>query len=55
MSQQHIDDMIWYVDELGENLTDWEKEFIRSLIDERPASYSEKQISIVYKLYNQKC
>lgn len=42
------------IDEKGENLTDWEVNFIASFIDHPMPTYSEKQTEIINRIYNTK-
>ena len=43
------------IDELGLNLTHWEIQFISGLIDRSPVFYTQKQIEIIYRIYEEKC
>jgi hypothetical protein len=47
--------MVQVIDEEGQNLTTWEVNFIASLIDKPPRSYSLKQIEIITRIYDEKC
>ena len=44
-----------HIDSFGKKLSDWEIKFIASLIDCPPAEYSEKQIKIITRIYDEKC
>jgi len=44
-----------HIDMFGKNLSDWEVYFIANLIDNPPEKYSEKQIAVIERIYDQKC
>jgi hypothetical protein len=47
--------MVQVIDEEGQNLTTWEVNFIASLIDKPPKTYSLKQMEIIIRIYDEKC
>lgn len=47
-------DIVQEIDEKGEKLSDWEKQFIASLIDNPPEWYSKKQEETVKRIYDQR-
>ena len=54
MTREEVEDIIYDIDELGEDLTLWEIDFISGLIDNPPAVYSDKQIEIIERIYEQR-
>jgi hypothetical protein len=48
-------EMVIIIDEEAENLTTWEFDFIVSLIDKPPKTYSLKQSEIIKRIYDEKC
>lgn len=42
------------IDEEGEDLTEWEIDFISSLVDEPPENYSRKQKDKIEQLFKEK-
>jgi hypothetical protein len=42
------------IDSFGKNLTDWEKKFIADIVDNPPKNFSEKQIKIIKRIYDEK-
>lgn len=44
-----------HIDSFGKRLSEWEVKFIAGLIDNPPDSYSEKQVAIIERIYNEKC
>lgn len=47
--------LIEHIDSFGKGLSDWEITFISNLIDNPPKNYSEKQIEIINRIYDEKC
>jgi len=47
--------LVEHIDVFGVKLTDWEVGFISNLIDNPPETYSEKQIEIIDRIYDEKC
>ena len=47
-------DKIRKIDQDGEGLTSWEIDFIASFIDNPPRSFTQKQIEIVDRIWNQR-
>ena len=43
------------IDSFGHGLSDWEINFIAGLIDNPPEAYSEKQVAIINRIYDEKC
>ena len=48
-------ELVEHIDIFGKDLTEWEVNFIAKLIDHSPESYSEKQIAIINRIYDEKC
>lgn len=44
-----------HIDSFGKNLSDWEVKFIANLLDNPPKHYSDKQIEIITRIYDEKC
>ena len=47
--------LVEHIDSFGKGLSKWEIDFIASLIDNPPDEYSEKQVEIINRIYDQKC
>lgn len=47
--------LVEHIDTFGKNLTEWEIKFIANLIDNPPQFYSERQIEIINRIYDEKC
>lgn len=47
-------DCVTEIDVCGEGLTEWEVEFIASLIDNPPDEVTEKQEQIITRIYSQR-
>ena len=47
--------LVEHIDSFGKKLTDWEKGFIANLMDNPPKEYSEKQVNIINRIYDEKC
>ena len=47
--------LVEHIDSFGKNLNEWEINFIANLMDNPPQEYSEKQIKIIERIYNEKC
>jgi len=47
--------LVAHIDAFGKGLNDWEVKFIADLIDNPQESYSEKQIEIIHRIYDEKC
>ena len=54
-SRKETEDLVKHIDEFGEDLTEWEIDFIADLIDNPPAAYSEKQETVIQRIYEQRC
>ncbi len=46
--------LVEHIDSFGKGLNDWEVKFIAGLIDHPPPHYSEKQIKIINRIYDEK-
>ena len=55
MKQSEAKTLIGHIDFFGKNLTDWEKKFIADMIDKQPFVFSEKQMQIITRIYDEKC
>lgn len=47
--------LVNHIDSFGKNLSEWEVNFIADMIDSPPDNYSEKQIAIINRIYDEKC
>jgi len=47
--------LVEHIDTYGKGLTEWEVNFIANMLDHPPKHYSEKQIEIINRIYDQKC
>ncbi len=47
--------LVEHIDMFGKNLNQWEINFIADLMDNPPEKYSEKQIAIINRIYDEKC
>ena len=47
--------LVEHIDSFGEGLSEWEVNFITGMMDNPPAKYSEKQIAIINRIYDEKC
>lgn len=47
--------LVKHIDSFGKNLSEWEVNFIADMLDNPPKEYSEKQIKIINRIYDQKC
>ena len=46
--------LVEHIDTFGKGLSKWEVDFIAGLIDNPPDEYSEKQINIIHRIYDEK-
>ena len=47
--------LVDHIDSFGKGLSDWEVNFIADMIDHPPEVYSEKQVKIINRIYDEKC
>jgi len=47
--------LVEHIDSFGHNLSEWEKDFIANMLDNPPQEYSEKQIKVINRIYDEKC
>ena len=47
--------LVEHIDSFGKGLNEWEVKFISDLIDNPPRHYSKKQVSIINRIYDNKC
>ena len=47
--------LVEHIDIFGKGLSEWEINFIADLMDNPPEKYSEKQVGIINRIYEQKC
>ena len=47
--------LVEHIDLFGKDLTEWEVNFIADMMDHPPKKYSEKQVEIINRIYDQKC
>ncbi len=50
-----IEELVLHIDSFGRNLNSWEVDFISSLIDDPPETYTEKQKLVINRIYDMKC
>jgi len=57
MSESEFDPkvLVKHIDLFGKGLTDWEVNFIADLIDNPPEEYSPRQITVINRIYDEKC
>ena len=48
-------DLVEHIDSFGKGLSQWEIEFIANLIDNPPERYSDRQVEVIERIYEQKC
>ena len=46
--------LVEHIDSFGKGLSDWEINFIAGLIDNPPTNYSEKQVAVIERIYDEK-
>jgi len=46
--------LVEHIDAFGKKLTEWEVNFIADMIDNPPEKYSQKQIEIINRIYDEK-
>jgi len=47
--------LVEHIDSFGHGLSEWEINFIADMLDHPPKTYSDKQIEIINRIYDQKC
>lgn len=47
--------LVEHIDSFGKGLSEWEVNFIANLMDNPPEIYSEKQVEIINRIYDEKC
>ena len=47
--------LVEHINSFGHGLSEWEVNFIADMLDNPPMNYSEKQIEIINRIYDQKC
>jgi len=47
--------LVEHIDSFGKGLNEWEVNFIADMLDNPPKAYSEKQVEIINRIYDQKC
>ena len=47
--------LVEHIDSFGHGLNEWEVNFIANMLDNPPKTYSEKQVEIINRIYDQKC
>ena len=55
MSEFDPAELVECIDLFGKGLTGWEVKFIANMVDNPPAHYSEKQVEIINRIYDEKC
>ena len=46
--------LVEHIDSFGKGLTDWEVNFIADMMDSPPQEFSDKQIEIINRIYDEK-
>jgi len=52
-SQRELEDMLDTIEQRGENLTDWESQFVDSMTRQE-GNFSYKQATVIDRIYEQK-
>jgi hypothetical protein len=47
--------LIEHIDSFAKGLSEWEINFVADMIDHPPERYTEKQLAIIERIYDQKC
>ena len=47
--------LVEHIDSFGHGLNEWEICFVADMLDNPPEVYSEKQVAIINRIYDQKC
>ena len=47
--------LVEHIDIFGKGLSQWETDFIINMVDNPPEVYSEKQVKIINRIYDEKC
>lgn len=47
--------LVEHIDSFGTRLSEWEVKFIANMIDNPPKTYSEGQVAIINRIYDEKC
>ncbi len=47
--------LVEHIDSFGKGLSNWEVGFIADMIDNPPREYSDAQVDIINRIYNEKC
>ena len=47
--------LVEHIDSFGKGLSEWEINFIANLMENPPEKYSEKQIAVIDRIYEEKC
>jgi hypothetical protein len=57
MSKEEFDPkvLVEHIDSFGKGLSEWEVNFIANMIDNPPTQYTEKQKTIINRIYDEKC
>ncbi len=55
MTDHSPQELVEHIDSFGKRLSQWEKNFIADMIDNPPENFSEKQIEVIHRIYDEKC
>ena len=55
MNKEDTAELVEHIDTFGKKLSNWEVNFIGSLIDDPPDEYSDKQVEVIERIYDEKC
>jgi len=55
LDKKTLDALVVHIDRFGKDLTEWEKEFIISLVESPPDTYSAKQAAKIDLIYDKRC
>ena len=55
LDKKTLDALVVHIDRFGKDLTEWEKEFIATLLASPPDTYSAKQAAKIDLIYDKRC
>lgn len=47
--------LIEHIDSFGKALSEWEVNFIAGFMDNMPENFTEKQVAIINRIYDERC
>lgn len=48
-------EIVEHIDSFAQDLSEWEVQFIAGFVDNPPETFTDKQIAIIDRIYDQKC